>query len=163
MIYKQAEDAANVGTRTTIASDPPALQRTERVSVKSNASEHRRRKSKKLIILEHMRGIRSTEVSVPVALHALRPLPSFTDVRGECEEKNNDSEPPDANTVEGRATKSASGTHDGHTGLLRSSAQRPGCPSCAPSLALLRRRSQRGRTTTATTDAKAVEGRARGL
>ena len=71
--------------------------------MKSNASEHRRRKSKKLIKLEHMRGIRCTEVSVPVALHALRPLPSFTDVRGECEEKNNDSEPPDANTVEGRA------------------------------------------------------------
>ena len=87
--------------------------------MKSNASEHRRRKSKKLIKLEHMRGIRSTEVSVPVALHALRPLPSFTDVRGECEEKTNDSEQTPRREHRRRKSKGAgekaNGAHEGHT------------------------------------------------
>ena len=44
-----------------------------------------------------MRGIRSTELirlSVPVAPHVPRPLPSFTDVRGECEENNDSEQPP---------------------------------------------------------------------
>ena len=40
----------------------------------------------KSVIFEHMEGIRPTELirlSVPVAPHVPRPLPSFTDVRGE--------------------------------------------------------------------------------
>ena len=82
----------------------------------------RRRKSKGIIVLSlmclrHMEGIRSTELirlSVPVAPHVPRPLPSFTDVRGECEEKNNDSEqPPDAKAVEGKEREVDA--HEGHT------------------------------------------------